>query len=471
MSEDSFCLVDSDDDDEKEDQQNIEDWLSDFQNEVNDDNDSIEGNISDTECNGRDSLDQGKNVDDELDKSNISDCDFDCLDYGKRIPETNDLHLNYGAHISLLKPSIQTSTDNSIDNSISNCFIPSFSLRKGILLSEPDTYKLVIEALLGFSNDIFELSYPQQQFNLSYTARNVYLKETSASSLQMLLSWFTLLATNIQVCRAFAYKNSHSQSSSQSINPTQNREQNHERDANSVYKALRSTTIDLMDSIEAQLCSLDTAVSIVKTANIINCRTEYTLINLYAVCRTWVPLFQSMSALIKTLLHPMPFYISAVTDNERDREKYDNPSSYLTLRIEEKASQESDREDYQKKGDSTRHCSYRNTVTKVTGNKQKEELWTALQCSGIMQGLFAIQRWRRVAITSDPSFVTPSSTRTRALYSKSMITNDVNIASIVTENTSLDQSFKSHLYSTGVLPEVEINSVIELLNKVSFCIT
>jgi hypothetical protein len=336
MSEDSFCLVDSDDDDEKEDQQNIDDWLSDFQNDVNDDDDSIEGNISDTECNSRDSLDQEKDADDELDKSNISDCDFDCLDYGKRIPETNDLHLNYGAHISFLKPSIQPSTNNSIDNCISKCFLPSFSLRKGILLSEPDTYKLVIEALLGFSNDIFELSYPQQQFCLSYTARNVYLRETSPSSLQMLLSWFTLLATNIQVCRAFAYKNSHNQSSC--INSTQYREQNKERDDNFVYKALRSSTIDLMDSIEAQLCSLDTAVSIVKTANI-NGSTEYTLINLYTICRTWVPLFKSMSALIKTLLHPMPaLHLSAVIDNERDREMNDgdDPSMNLTLTIEQK---------------------------------------------------------------------------------------------------------------------------------------
>ena len=116
----------------------------------------------------------------------------------------NDLHLKYGAHIS---------NHHVFSEAQVSSFLPSFSQRSGLLLSESDVFKLVVESLLGNSNDILTLEYHtlvhtdpiDRCFTLSYTARHMHLEGTTAASLQQLLEWFAALATNIQFCWSFAY--------------------------------------------------------------------------------------------------------------------------------------------------------------------------------------------------------------------------------------------------------------------------
>ena len=191
----------------------------------------------------------------------------------------NDLHLKYGAHISC-----HDGTNDSI-NLENSTFLPSFQFRSGLLLPEPDACKIVIEALLGHSNDIFNLSdetnIAQKHFSLSYTARHMYLKGTSAKSLQPLLEWFAALATSMYVCRSFAYQDIHLESSR---NSTFMHSDNEGRGDNmTVIEALRATIVDLIASVEDRLCSLDTIASVAtkRRAN------EHTLIALYVSCRSW----------------------------------------------------------------------------------------------------------------------------------------------------------------------------------------
>jgi hypothetical protein len=56
---------------------------------------------------------------------------------------------------------------------------------------------------------------------------------------------------------------------------------------------------------------------------------------------------------------------------------------------------------------------------------------------------------------------------TSAPYCKSIvIPNSIGTTvSTVSEITLVDEQFKHHLYATGILPTVEINSIIELLTK------
>jgi hypothetical protein len=60
----------------------------------------------------------------------------------------NNIHSKYGAHVSnhyvLSEPQVSS-------------FLPSFS--RGLLLSESDVLKLVVESLLNHSNDILRLDY------------------------------------------------------------------------------------------------------------------------------------------------------------------------------------------------------------------------------------------------------------------------------------------------------------------------
>jgi hypothetical protein len=71
-------------------------------------------------------------------------------------------------------------------------------------------------------------------------------------------------------------------------------------DALNVREALQATVVDLIASVEIKLCTLDAA----PTAP--NRNGVYTLISLYVSCRSWVTLFQSMTALVKTVLQPSP---------------------------------------------------------------------------------------------------------------------------------------------------------------------
>ena len=56
--------------------------------------------------------------------------------------------------------------------------------------------------------------------------------------------------------------------------------------------------VDLIASVEIKLCTLDAALTAPNRNGV------YTLISLYVSCRSWVTLFQSMTALVKTVLQP-----------------------------------------------------------------------------------------------------------------------------------------------------------------------
>jgi hypothetical protein len=219
-----------------------------------------------------------------------------------REANANDLHLKYGAHIS---------NHLVLHEAQFGSFLPSFSPRIGLLLSESDVFKLVVESLLGNSNDILTLDYrtpdhtdlTDRCFTLSYTARHMHLKGTTAASLQQLLEWFAALATNIQFCRSFAYGDSRVRSNFTgriAASLAQKGINTKRGDVLSVREALQATVVDLIASVEIKLCTLDAALTAPNRNGV------YTLISLYVSCRSWVTLFQSMSALVKTVLHPSP---------------------------------------------------------------------------------------------------------------------------------------------------------------------
>ena len=217
----------------------------------------------------------------------------------------SDLHLKFGSHVSNYHVPVDLSKAD-------RRFLPSFGPRSGLLLPEPDIYKLVIESLLGNSNDVLVFDHAvgedhneiDRRFVLSYTARHMHLSGATAAALQPLLEWFASLATNIQLCRRFAYghlpvePSSAARSTPSFAARTSSAKKG---DSMTVREALQSTVVDLIASVEGKLCALDAAVSSAEHAS-----NRYTLISLYVSCRSWVALFQSMTALVKTVLHPSP---------------------------------------------------------------------------------------------------------------------------------------------------------------------
>lgn len=221
----------------------------------------------------------------------------------------NDLHLKYGAHIS---------NHHVLSEAQVSTFLPALSQRSGLLLSESDVFKLVVESLLGNSNDILTLDYQtlghtdlmDRCFTLSFTARHMHLEGTTAASLQRLLEWFAALATNIQFCRSFAYGDGRVRSNFTgriAASLAQKGINTKRGDVLSVREALQATVVDLIASVEIKLCTLDAALTAPNRNGV------YTLISLYVSCRSWVTLFQSMTALVKTVLHPSPAPIPSLS--------------------------------------------------------------------------------------------------------------------------------------------------------------
>jgi hypothetical protein len=466
-----------DDDDNERDQYN--DWLSDFANDgtngdYDDDDSSQIGTTTDIQSNSKDSLDSDEQG--EFEENEYNSSDIEALSKNCRKVDVNNLHLKYGFHVSSQYLQHESLLAEEPRGTVR--FLPSFLHRKGVLLSESDAYKLVIEALLGFSNDIFELNDQPpgdgehsgdsqqlltQEFVLTYTARNVYLRGTSASSLQFMLEWFAVLATNMQICRAFSYNDSQSCLNILSAAPKSATSFKHNYLKNgetlAVFEAFWSSTIELIASVEAQLCNLDTLVSVAASSH-----KEHTLIALYASCRCWVSLFQSTSALVKTIMRPVPIYIPASTEKgnkqwtrlKQEREDEESFSGSL----EEKGDRDIKRSNKSKKQGST-HVNY-----DIDGSRQ--QMWTALQCSGVMQGLFSLQRWRRITATRELNVAFSSTsvkrTGTASLAARNQTPSD---ASVVSSLCAEDACFSSHLYlyEGGLLSTPELNYFIGRLSS------
>lgn len=218
----------------------------------------------------------------------------------------NDLHLKYGAHIS------SHHVNENLASEESKGFLPFLCSERGLLLLESDVYKLIIESLLGNANDLFTIQYSNestiwtnhQRFCLSYASRNLHLRGTSSAALQPLLEWFASLASDIQLCRRFAYCDKSVDSSDtgrfkQNV-PRSNTFGGRRDDPMTVREALQATVVELIASVEEKLCSLDAAV------NTDHNRIKFTVISLYVSCRSWVLLFQNMTALVRTILLPSP---------------------------------------------------------------------------------------------------------------------------------------------------------------------
>ena len=397
----------------------------------------------------------------------------------------NDLHLKYGAHISC-----HDGTNDSLSPEKST-FLPSFEFRSGLQLPEPDACKIVIEALLGHSNDIFNLSdetnIAQKHFSLSYTARHMYLKGTSAKSLQPLLEWFAALATSMYVCRSFAYQDIHLESSRNSIFMHSDNEGR--GDNMTVIEALRATIVDLIASVEDRLCSLDTIASVAtkRRAN------EHTLIALYVSCRSWVPLFKSMSAIVITAMLP-PTSASCFPSSSTATTSLSTASAVAAVK------------DKRIENTLTR-CDLQQRLREEEQQQQQERVWQSLQFSGIMQSLFSLQRWRKMSNMRDPSSLSGSyqTSSSRAVFGEKATakTNDRQTMTINVHNGSignftcsssssssgssssggnqshmnsttsfsasdpLDKHFSRHLYGAGLLPPLELQYFLSTLNSQS----
>lgn len=190
----------------------------------------------------------------------------DTYEFTNKDAKCNDLHLKYGAHISSYHVYENLASEES------KGFLPSLSSERGLLLLESDVYKLIIELLLGNANDLFTLQHSNdsiiwrdnQRFCLSYAARNLHLRGTSSAALQPLLEWFASLASDIQLCRRFAYGDKTtdiSEACRVKHVPRGAAFGGRRVDPMTVKEASQSTVVELIASVEEKLCTLDAAVN------------------------------------------------------------------------------------------------------------------------------------------------------------------------------------------------------------------
>ena len=402
--------------------------------------------------------------------------------------ESNDLHLKYGAHISC-----HDGTNDAATLKNGN-FLPSFEHRSGLLLSEPDAYKIVIETLLGHTNDIFdlsgEISIAEKHFSLSYTARHMYLKGTSAKSLQPLLVWFAALATNMHVCRTFAYQETQLESSRTSF-PTHSTSERR-GDNMTVLEALKATVVDLIVSVEDRLCSLDANASVATERG----AHEHTLIALYVSCRSWVPLFKTMSALVITAILPMP-----TTPPSFSSPPLSSTSALIGMSVVKEDVAKSNLLSFRPNVDSAssniitdcrQAANTRREITLIVDDMQQEQMWQSLQLSGIMQSLFSLQRWRQMSNMKDSFFSSSPSSSSHVVFggqgrattnhqhimrvnlqstssnyncrsSNSNSGNRISSTILSTSDRPLDRCFSTHLYGGGLLSAYELEYFLSTL--------
>ncbi len=210
----------------------------------------------------------------------------------------------------------------------------SFDLgsKSGFTCSEVDTVKLVLEALLGFPNDLFDLAagdnsknpalfssptkaeaepYVEQQFVLSFAATNMSVSSgLSSSTLRATLAWFARLASDMHHCRRFACgemadAGSSAYSRGGSSKPSLLR---------SLREAVRSAVLEALVHVEAALCELDGSLLLLAAGGQQAAAapdtgpTQLTLISLYSRVNLfqWPALFKSLRAQVSTVVAAVP---------------------------------------------------------------------------------------------------------------------------------------------------------------------
>lgn len=193
-------------------------------------------------------------------------------------------------------------------------------------LNELDVVKMTIEMLLGSSNDIYSMDkLHNTNYYLSYFATNFDLPSLP-SSLPLLstLEWFCKLGSLVSFTRAFAYpstfaynngttayasssdsrKGDDRSGSSNKLNHSINKQYDI---YNKVVEKIRVSVISLLESIDDELVTLDSEiVRLVYPSPSSSCSQRpikyvKTLISLYCHCRLWLPLFESVAAVIETV--------------------------------------------------------------------------------------------------------------------------------------------------------------------------
>ena len=182
-------------------------------------------------------------------------------------------HLKYGSHVSAF-PYVFPANEWSHEYPMTTC---DLGLKCGFTCSEVDTVKHILETLLGFPNDLFDLvsatvSSDTQQFVLSYSAMHMRLAtKLSAKTLHTILQWFAQLASDIHFCRRFAFEDNDKDKDVNNGKGGQavagSRARGYSPSSSSVapvppaccmvLESLRSAVLDLLVTVDRELCRLD----------------------------------------------------------------------------------------------------------------------------------------------------------------------------------------------------------------------
>jgi len=352
-------IDDIDDSYDADDLEGLNEWNKDYND--NSDDDDVYDNNSDNDDNDNDDnvviyntidITSSSYVDDSLNNNNDDD---DTIQFSSTadgyVTYTNtntnnkitQATLIYGSSITTMQASNSSSNGNA-DN------ITSSPFTTGILCNEIDIVNLILEMLLGNSNELFSLlpvstDSNRLAFSLTYTAKNIRTSRLSSLSLMNMLQWFACLGSYIRICREFAFGNYPNNDAGHDYghndvghNDVGHNSKKHRNELESV----RAATIELLDIIEKELSLLNTDVTTNRdrssddddndddnnddTNKLKPIKYDRTIIALYCLFRQWSSFFESINAIIETLIAP---------NNSKSNDNDYNANAHITSLIDE----------------------------------------------------------------------------------------------------------------------------------------
>ena len=185
--------------------------------------------------------------------------------------------------------------------------------------------KMVVEMLLGLSNDIFtQLNKPLQHlfqhhdggdnnqvvmvrvFGLTVYASQLQVGRLSSSMVKGMLQWFAQLGSFMYVCRKFSERCQTNFINNQGPNLTA-----------SVIDSMRSSISDLLTSVDEALCSIESAILEIPRSKLasdghLDYHPQVTLIRLYQRFMRWEPMFRSLAGMVASMVPSALLHDSAI---------------------------------------------------------------------------------------------------------------------------------------------------------------
>mgnify|MGYP000194473673 CR=1 FL=1 len=167
--------------------------------------------------------------------------------------------------------------------------------------------KLIVEMLLGSTNDLFQhqarpldqqflptlkqsnAQITIQVFNVTLYGSHLSMNSISRSLLDRVLKWFAQFGSYVYVCRTFSREK------------RAKRGDNHQL-TTAVLETVQFTLLELLTSVDESLCDLENQVLRLPEGqfdrSVFQFNPKITLISLYQQCRRWESLFRSLAGVV-----------------------------------------------------------------------------------------------------------------------------------------------------------------------------